>query len=410
MELPDGTFLPGVQSLDLLRHRLATYPIANDLAGKRVLDIGAWDGWFSFELEKRGAKVTSVDAVEIDNFLDNKELLGSQADYRILDVMELSPPTVGTFDVVLFLGVLYHLKHPLLALERVCALTTDLAIVESHVVTDAPASPAGVPILEFYETDELGRQIDNWFGPTVEALLALCRTAGFARVELLEVAGDRAAVACYRRWPEVTEMNEKAPVIRGVQHHWNAGINFRSDRDEYITAVFESAATGLSRESVFPEIAGYGTIPVFVAGAASVWTCNFPLPKGLVPGWHEVRLRTQKSVWSNTVRIAVDLPADSTEIRIHGLSDGTTWEAGVLRGEFLTLWISGLGDTVDRNTLSIRIGGRRHPIVFIGDADGKGLRQVNVKLRRRLAAGNHKVQACFGSVISDFRDLEVIQD
>jgi hypothetical protein len=47
---------------------------------------------------------------------------------------EITPGHIGTFDIVLFMGVLYHLKHPLLALERVCALTTDFAAVESFIL------------------------------------------------------------------------------------------------------------------------------------------------------------------------------------------------------------------------------------------------------------------------------------
>src|SRR5258708_28778554 len=56
-ELPDGTRIDGVNSLEGQRHRISQFPIPEDLRGKRVLDIGAWDGWFSFEMERRGAEV-----------------------------------------------------------------------------------------------------------------------------------------------------------------------------------------------------------------------------------------------------------------------------------------------------------------------------------------------------------------
>src|SRR5581483_1834048 len=111
-ELPDGTRIEGHNTLDILRKRWARFPLPGDLGGRRVLDVGAWDGWFSFEAERRGAEVTAIDCVE------------------------LPEAGLGRFDFVFFLGVLYHLKHPLLALETVCALTTDTAIVESFV-TDA---------------------------------------------------------------------------------------------------------------------------------------------------------------------------------------------------------------------------------------------------------------------------------
>ena len=67
-ELPDGTLIDGVNPLDRLRERYARFPIPRDLTGKRVLDIGAWDGWFTFEAERHGGAVTAIDCVEVDHF------------------------------------------------------------------------------------------------------------------------------------------------------------------------------------------------------------------------------------------------------------------------------------------------------------------------------------------------------
>ena len=61
IQLPGGEVIPGLQTLEQLRKRIAQFPIPQDLRGKRVLDIGAWDGWFSFEMERRGAEVVAVD-------------------------------------------------------------------------------------------------------------------------------------------------------------------------------------------------------------------------------------------------------------------------------------------------------------------------------------------------------------
>src|ERR1700758_1085692 len=72
-ELPDGTLIRGVCELGGLKNRIAQFPIPEDLRGKRVLDIGAWDGWFSFEMERRGASVVAVDAVEREKFLHARE-------------------------------------------------------------------------------------------------------------------------------------------------------------------------------------------------------------------------------------------------------------------------------------------------------------------------------------------------
>src|SRR5438477_7016165 len=78
LELPDGQVIQGLQTLDQLRLRLAQFPIPADLTGKRVLDIGAWDGWFSFEMEKRGASVLAIDSAEHTQFRVARELMGSK--------------------------------------------------------------------------------------------------------------------------------------------------------------------------------------------------------------------------------------------------------------------------------------------------------------------------------------------
>ena len=123
-ELPDGTQIQGVCKLSDLQGRIAQFPIPLDLRGKRVLDIGAWDGWFSFEMERRGAEVLAIDNWDNPRFHEMHAKLDSRVEYRQMDMYELTPQRIGRFDIVLFMGVLYHLKHPLLALERVCALTT----------------------------------------------------------------------------------------------------------------------------------------------------------------------------------------------------------------------------------------------------------------------------------------------
>src|SRR3954453_14609858 len=149
IQLPDGSILPGLQSIEQLRRRLDLFGLPEDLRGLRVVDIGAWDGWFSFECEHRGAQVVAVDCVELDTFLEAKQLLNSKVEYLTLDVNELTPRRLGRFDIVLFFGVLYHLRHPLLGLERCVELSTDLALVESFVIgSENRAIPA---IMEYYE-------------------------------------------------------------------------------------------------------------------------------------------------------------------------------------------------------------------------------------------------------------------
>src|SRR6202050_20081 len=152
-ELPGGRRIDGTVDLAALKLRLAQFPIPEDLRGARVLDIGAWDGWYSFEMERRGAQVLAIDCWDNPRFHQIRSMLKSRVEYRQMDIYELSPETVGRFDIVLFMGVLYHLKHPLLALEKVCSVTTDLAAVDSFIVREEHRPGDDVErraLMEFY--------------------------------------------------------------------------------------------------------------------------------------------------------------------------------------------------------------------------------------------------------------------
>jgi tRNA (mo5U34)-methyltransferase len=315
-ELPGGKQIRGHQTLAHLKSRYATYPIAPDLHGKRVLDIGAWDGWFSFEAERRGADVTAVDCVSLPSFLEMRAAYASHVNYRILDFYELPHAGLGQFDVVFFLGVLYHLKHPLLALEIVCALTLDTAIVESFV-TDSEtwlSNRDAIPSMEFYETSELGNQSDNWIGPTVGCLLAMCRAAGFARVELLHAGGSYAKVACFRKWGPPPTISRPAPEIVSVSHGRNFGLHFSSNKEDFISCWFQTERTAITRQDLCLEVDGMG-VGALYAGPANhgQWQANFRLPPGLSTGWKAVRLRFADSDFGAEVRIAVDLPFDQAQ-------------------------------------------------------------------------------------------------
>jgi tRNA (mo5U34)-methyltransferase len=117
------------------RRRLRLLQIPEDLTGKTVLDIGAWDGWFSFEFRRRGAKrVLAIDSYAwgprpsgyprgLDCFLLAREFHNSMVEHQILDVHDLSPDATATFDLVFCAGVLYHVRHPLLVLEKIRSVT-----------------------------------------------------------------------------------------------------------------------------------------------------------------------------------------------------------------------------------------------------------------------------------------------
>lgn len=162
-----------------------------DLSGRTVLDVGAWDGFFSFECERRGAaRVLATDSYAWggENWSDKRgfelarEALGSSVEDKQIDVLELSPEAVGgTFDVVLCLGVLYHMKHPLLMCERVASVTKDLLILETHVDMTWTRRPAAA----FYPSHELQLDPTNWWGPNVPAVIGMLKAAGFRRIEVV---------------------------------------------------------------------------------------------------------------------------------------------------------------------------------------------------------------------------------
>jgi tRNA (mo5U34)-methyltransferase len=157
-----------------------------DLRDKTVLDVGAWDGFFSFEAERRGAaRVVALDTFSWQargegtgkaGFELARRALGSQVEDIEVEVMDIAPETVGgTFDVVLFLGVLYHLRHPFAALERLRSATRELLIVETHVDLIGLRRPA----MAFYPGMELEDDWTNWWGPNPAAVKGMLEQSGF---------------------------------------------------------------------------------------------------------------------------------------------------------------------------------------------------------------------------------------
>ena len=420
LELPDGRVIQGLQTLEQLRLRLAQFPIPADLTGKRVLDIGAWDGWFSFEMEKRGAKVLAIDSAEHTQFRVARELLGSKVDYQIADICRLSPKDVGRFDIVLFFGVLYHLKHPMLALETVCDLTTDMAFIESFVSDDG-SDLSAPPAMEFYETTELRGQFDNWVGPNTPCLLAFCRAAGFVRVQLHSVMSCRAHVSCCRKWTGQPGA-QTAPYITCVENSVSLDHAFSSRTDDYVSIWFKSGQEELTCDNVFPQIGPYASRPVIVhATGGDGWHANCKLPPGLDPGWYDAHLRIRDSAVSNPVRIGVDIPegerrnrsaaAASGDLRIRLVTDGRTWEryrVHVGMDSCVSLWASGLPEDCDRSQVRVRLNGTDMPAVFVSSPDAEGATQVNALLPCRLQPGPASIVLVSGDVESPPVEAELV--
>jgi len=170
--------------------------LPDSLAGLSVLDIGAWDGFYSFEAERRGAqRVVAADEYAWRHLGTGRRgfdcahrALDSKVEAREVDVLDLSPDTVGgTFDLVLFLGVLYHLRDPISALERVAGVTGDRLVLETHVDLLGVREPAAA----FYPGTELYGDATNWWGPNLPALLGVLRVAGFEDATVVHVTPRR---------------------------------------------------------------------------------------------------------------------------------------------------------------------------------------------------------------------------
>ena len=230
LELRPGIITPGKSDE---RGTLAHLDLPADLSGLSVLDIGAWDGFFSFEAERRGAdRVVASDVWETNGrggFDLARDELGSKVEGLEASVYDL-PEALGgeRFDVVLFLGVLYHLKHPLLALEKIAAVTQPggLAIIETVIDKESMFGPPG---MRFYPGAELNSDPTNWWAPNPPALGSMLVTCGFGRAEnrVQLYAGNRTIFHAFKAPDEVVA--ELAAREHRERHHL-AGLTGKAVR------------------------------------------------------------------------------------------------------------------------------------------------------------------------------------
>jgi tRNA (mo5U34)-methyltransferase len=187
IDLGDGIITPGI---DDSPRRLERIKMPRNLAGKTVLDVGSWNGFFAFEAERRGAKrVLATDSFcwsgegwgTKDGFRLARQVLNSNVEDLDIDVMELNRQLIGTFDIVLFLGVLYHMKHPVLALEKIADVTGEMLILDTHVDLVYNKRPA----IALYPERELNNDPTNWVGPNPAAVIAMLKMVGFRQVEIV---------------------------------------------------------------------------------------------------------------------------------------------------------------------------------------------------------------------------------
>jgi tRNA (mo5U34)-methyltransferase len=176
-ELAPGVFTPGVNDITWL---LDASSFPKDLTGLSVLDIGTTNGAMAFEAERRGSKdVTAVDISDENHYGFRKiaDLLGSNVKFKQASVYELPEVLERTYDVIIFWGVLYHLRHPLLALDSLRRIAAGTCYLESAIHSDDNKS--GGHMAKFHRLDDLAGDGTNWWSPTVETTEAWCRSAGF---------------------------------------------------------------------------------------------------------------------------------------------------------------------------------------------------------------------------------------
>src|SRR5215813_202394 len=184
----NGVVAPGT---DNSSEKLKQLRFPENLFGKSFLDIGAWDGFFSFEAEKRGAtRVLATDRFVWDGnvpghskagFTTARELLQSKIEDLRIDPFDISPENVGTYDVVLLSGVIYHVKNPWLLIERAAAVTRELLIIET--VTDLNWMRR--PGVALFTQGKLVGDNTNWCAPNIPALKIMLQDVGFNSVEVV---------------------------------------------------------------------------------------------------------------------------------------------------------------------------------------------------------------------------------
>jgi len=210
IDVGDGLVTPGTCSVDYQRFMWDTLKLPTDMRGLRVLDVGTYDGYFAFECERRGAEVVAIDVNPADCrcFAVARQLLDSRVTFHQMSVYDLREETLGgTFDLVLCLGVYYHLRHLFVALDSLWRIARSEVRIETHVIDhhfvladgsvvelkDIDKRLVDVPIYRFYRFNELNRSdYSNWFGGNVAAVKDSLASAGFTP-QLLGTWRNRAA-------------------------------------------------------------------------------------------------------------------------------------------------------------------------------------------------------------------------
>ncbi|MEM9271509.1 MAG: class I SAM-dependent methyltransferase [Cyanobacteria bacterium P01_F01_bin.143] len=186
IELAPGIFTPGVRDCNDVLSTLDSLGLPKNCESFRVLDIGCRDGFFSFEMEARGAEVVAIDYMEVDitGFSVVSQVKNSNVKYFTDNVYNLNPRKYGSFDVILFLGVLYHLRNPMLALDQIRQIIKPdgLLLIETQIATNfilRQLSRINVPVWQFYPGKSLNEDATNKWAPNISGLRAVVEETQF---------------------------------------------------------------------------------------------------------------------------------------------------------------------------------------------------------------------------------------
>jgi tRNA (mo5U34)-methyltransferase len=184
-----------------LRPYVPRYGLPERMEGMRALDVGTWDGFWAFEMERRGAQVVALDLDDerdLDwpprrrppRFADTprgegfrlaREILGSSVERVNASIYDAAPADLGTFDVVLCGSVLIHLRDQLLALERIAGLTKPGGMFVSAEEYDRRTGLLPFPAARYRGADAEPAIV--FWTPNRRAWERLLWSAGFDRVE-----------------------------------------------------------------------------------------------------------------------------------------------------------------------------------------------------------------------------------
>jgi tRNA (mo5U34)-methyltransferase len=210
--------------------------LPENLTEKSVLDVGCNAGFYSIEMKRRGAaRVLGVDSQR--NLIRQAEFVRTVLDldieYRRLSVYDLDSIAMGQFDLTLALGLVYHCKHLVLALEKLFAITRETLVLETAVYPPGPSSRSFMhnvggmsrtlhPLAYVENTADAKEAIYNWFLPGVDALSAMLRNVGFDQVEVFPGINDeRAVLRCRKSAPypdsrNISYLSSRLKTLSGV--------------------------------------------------------------------------------------------------------------------------------------------------------------------------------------------------